>query len=133
MAVLSLEREDDLRDTRRVDALRRELAEAGIADWMALRYRTPGARNVATNVADATAVALDFVADESVSLIHARSYLGGMVANAVRKALGTPYLFDMRGYWVDERIEDGRWFTHPIAESGARRIERALFRAHKPA
>ena len=126
MTVLSLERPEDLQDRDRVAQLGDRLAGAGVR-WVSRPYRLGGARNVATNIADATATALDLATDTPFDLVHARSYLGGMVAHALRRTLGSPYLFDMRGYWVDERIEDGRWFTNPTALAIGRRTERALF------
>ncbi len=30
-------------------------------------------------------------------------------------------------YWVDEKRDEGRWFTHPIAYAAGKRIERELF------
>src|SRR6201999_1054209 len=50
-------------------------------------------------------------------------------AMAARTAFRVPFLFDTRGMWIDERIEDGRWFTNPAALRAGRALERRLFRA----
>ena len=124
--VLSFERESDLADSERVRTLADRLAERDI-EWVHRVYRTPGARNVLTNLADATAVALELAADRPISLTHARSYLGAGIALALRRSLDVPYLFDMRGFWIDELLEEGRWFTNPAALAAGRFTERALF------
>lgn len=40
-------------------------------------------------------------------IIHARSYFAGIMALILKKISGTIFLFDMRGFWVDERKEAG--------------------------
>lgn len=44
-----------------------------------------------------------------VDLVHARSYLGAWVAWWIYKIWKTPFLFDMRGFWADERLEGKIW------------------------
>jgi len=46
---------------------------------------------------------------ESVKLLHCRSYVAAIAALHVKKRLNIPYLFDMRGFWVDERVDSGNW------------------------
>lgn len=43
------------------------------------------------------------------NLIHARSYIAGWIAYRLSRRYGCPWLFDMRGFWVDERRENGQW------------------------
>lgn len=124
--ILSFERATDLADTNRVAELHAWFAARQI-EWIPRTYQQGGARAVAANIAEGTAFALEIAADHDIALTHARSYLGAGVALAVQRTLGVPYLFDMRGYWVDERIEDGRWFTNPAALAVARRAERTMF------
>lgn len=47
--------------------------------------------------------------ENNISLIHCRSYQAAYTAMKIKKELNTPYLFDMRGFWVDERIDGGIW------------------------
>lgn len=42
-------------------------------------------------------------------LIHARSYLSALIALFFKKKYSIPFLFDMRGFWADERIDGGLW------------------------
>lgn len=39
---------------------------------------------------------------------HCRSYIAGLASYALYKG-GVPYLFDMRGFWADERVDGGLW------------------------
>ncbi len=42
-------------------------------------------------------------------LVHCRSYLTGLIGYKLKKKLGIPFLFDMRGFWVDEKIDGKIW------------------------
>ncbi len=42
-------------------------------------------------------------------LVHCRSYPAAMAGLAIKQCHGTPLLFDMRGFWPDQRREGGRW------------------------
>ena len=42
-------------------------------------------------------------------LIHCRSYVAAQVGLMLKKKFGVKFLFDMRGFWVDERVDGGLW------------------------
>lgn len=46
---------------------------------------------------------------ESFDWVHCRSYLAGLVGQKLTKRKGIKFLFDMRGFWADERAESGLW------------------------
>ena len=41
--------------------------------------------------------------------IHARSYVAGLAGLEVKRKFGGKLIFDMRGFWPDQRREGGRW------------------------
>jgi glycosyltransferase involved in cell wall biosynthesis len=43
------------------------------------------------------------------SIIHCRSYLSAMVGLTMKKKFKTKFLFDMRGFWADERVDGKIW------------------------
>ncbi|MES2514095.1 MAG: glycosyltransferase [Bacteroidota bacterium] len=52
---------------------------------------------------------------EANSVLHCRSYLPGLIGLYCKKKFNTGFIFDMRGFWADERIEGGIWSkTNPI-------------------
>lgn len=52
-----------------------------------------------------TRAARDFRPD----IVHCRSYMPLWPALGAARAVGAKVLFDTRGFWVDQRIEGGRW------------------------
>lgn len=48
----------------------------------------------------------------SFDVIHCRSYLSADIGRKLKERTGVKYLFDMRSFWVDERVEGGLWNTN---------------------
>lgn len=46
---------------------------------------------------------------EQFSVLHCRSYIPSLIALSFKRKYGIPFIFDMRGFWADERIEGGIW------------------------
>lgn len=42
-------------------------------------------------------------------IVHCRSYISAMIGQDMKKKFGTKFLFDMRGFWADERVDGGLW------------------------
>jgi len=42
-------------------------------------------------------------------IVHARSYVPSVMALAIKRLTGVKYLFDMRGFWADERADGQLW------------------------
>jgi len=42
-------------------------------------------------------------------IVHARSYVPSVMALAIKRLTGVKYLFDMRGFWADERVDGNLW------------------------
>lgn len=53
--------------------------------------------------------------EHQFELVHCRSYIPGMVGRRLKLKFGLRFLFDMRGFWVDERVDGGQWNLHKFA------------------
>src|SRR5205085_11687182 len=52
--------------------------------------------------------------DCDFDVVHCRSYLPALVGLHLKRRRGVPFLFDMRGFWADERVDGGVWkLTNP--------------------
>lgn len=50
------------------------------------------------------------------TILHCRSYLAGLIGLQAQKKFNTKFIFDMRGFWADERVEGGIWKkSNPIS------------------
>ena len=49
------------------------------------------------------------------NLVHCRSYLPAMIGAFLQKKFKTKFLFDIRGFWADERVEGNIWrLSNPV-------------------
>lgn len=42
-------------------------------------------------------------------MIHCRSYISAEMGLALKRKTGVKFLFDMRGFWADEKVDGGQW------------------------
>lgn len=49
---------------------------------------------------------------EPFDVVHCRSYISALVGLWLKKRYGVKMIFDMRGFWADERIDGGIWPRH---------------------
>ncbi len=55
--------------------------------------------------------AREIVQQQQIELVHCRSYISAHIGRFCQKEFGLPWIFDMRGFWADERVEGGIWNT----------------------
>lgn len=122
--VLSLEKSSTLSNPQVVEAVARRFERLGVV-WKHRVYRH-GVRGIIQNLMTMLGL-LGESTDSSIGILHARSYLAAFVANSISSVSEVPVLFDFRGYWVDERIEEGQWFTNRLGLAIGRLVERRLF------
>ena len=54
-------------------------------------------------------VSFFIVISNNIKIIHARSYAPSLIAYFFKKIMGIYFIFDMRGFWADEKIESFIW------------------------
>ncbi len=107
--LLSFEKSDDWDNVAARDWIAKDIADAGII-WHTLRYhKRPSALATAWDIACGIAVGLWLVVRYRLGIVHARSYVASVMALALKKVTGAKYIFDMRGFWADERVDGGLW------------------------
>jgi glycosyltransferase involved in cell wall biosynthesis len=47
--------------------------------------------------------------EANIDMLHCRSYPSAEVALGIKRKLKIPFLFDMRGFWADEKVDSGHW------------------------
>jgi glycosyltransferase involved in cell wall biosynthesis len=125
--VISLEREHDMADARLVQELEQELIKYGVR-WIRLPFRSGGVKAVMRNCYGVLRAALRVTRRERIWLVHARSYVPAITGWILYLLRRIPFIFDMRGYWIDELVDEGRWFTNPVAYKIGKWIERRLLK-----
>lgn len=53
--------------------------------------------------------------NHAIDIVHCRSYISSLIGLKLKRKNGIPFLFDMRGFWADERIDGKIWnLNNPI-------------------
>lgn len=76
-------------------------------------------------------VAYKILLKNKISIVHCRSYLPALIGMFAKTKFKIRFLFDTRGFWVDERVEGNIWnINNPIyysIYSYFKKLERKLF------
>jgi glycosyltransferase involved in cell wall biosynthesis len=124
--LISFEKKADWDREAAREAVRGRIAAAGIR-WTALRYhKAPTAPATAYDISIGSALASWRALRRRAAILHARSYVAGLMALAAKRATGARFLFDMRGLWADERVDGGLWRAGGRLYRFAKRVERRL-------
>jgi glycosyltransferase involved in cell wall biosynthesis len=109
IALLTFEKPEDLADEPRRLAMWRRLRNLNIA-WVPQKYhKTPPVLSTAFDILEGILKARRICRRRKVRIIHARSYVPALMALGARSVTRAAFLFDMRGFWVDEKVEAGHW------------------------
>lgn len=55
--------------------------------------------------------AIQIVKRDQIDIVHCRSYVTSNIGVYLKQRFGCKYIFDMRGFWADERKDSGAWDT----------------------
>lgn len=89
--------------------------EAGIV-WVPLMYtKKPPVLSTLWDVFKMKRTLLRLHRQYHFSLVHCRSHIPAIGGDYLKRKTGVPYLFDMRGFYADERVDGGLWkMSNPV-------------------
>ena len=109
MILLTFEKSQDLKDSNKVSRTRDEVTNWGVV-WVPLTYhRWPRPLATGFDIAHGMAKALLLAVQHGADIVHSRSYVAALIGLGVKFVTRIPFIFDMRGFWVDEAVEKGMW------------------------
>lgn len=127
--LMSYEKPHDWRNTQLVAEQRASLAGQGIA-WHPLPYhQRPTLPATLYDLARGLPRALRLAQRQRIDAIHVRSYVPMLLGLALKRLLGLPLIFDMRGLWADERADVGQCGRDSRQYRAIKALERASLRA----
>lgn len=126
IVLISFEKSVDWLQVERRESLCSTIRLAGIV-WVPLRYhKRPSVLATGYDIAQGLVVGAWAVIRFRVRIIHARSYVSSVIALALKKLLRLRFVFDMRGFWADERVDGGLWPPESNMYLLAKWVERQL-------
>ena len=125
--ILSFEKQRDLLNSVLYDDVLRRVKQANIS-WKILKYhkRLPLAAT-SLDIICGVLIGLFLIKFRGIQILHARSYVAGVIALLLSKISKVPYIFDIRGFWIDERIDGELWRRGGLQYYIARWFEAKLY------
>ena len=79
-------------------------------DWQPLFYtKNPPILSTLWDIIKLSRLAKATHKKKQFKLIHCRSYISALIGLIFKKKYGIKFLFDMRGFWADERVDGELW------------------------
>jgi glycosyltransferase involved in cell wall biosynthesis len=87
----------------------KELREYNV-EWIRLRYhKNPTIPATAFDIFSGILVGLSVCLRRKVRIVHARGYVAAAISLILKHLLRLRFIFDMRGFWPDEKVDGGQW------------------------
>ncbi len=99
----------------RKNEIAKQLSESGI-EWIPLEYRnSPPVLSTILDIRKAAAIVKKLIKKQDIKILHCRSYIGALIGTLADKNKNCKHIFDMRGFWPDERVDGKIWnLKNPI-------------------
>ena len=119
---LSFEKPSENREVEAV-SYRRRLEECHI-DWVAKRYhKKPAIPATVFDILQGIVSGARVLKEKKIDAIHARGYIAACIGFALKYFFRVSLIFDMRGFWVDEKIDAGSWKKGSIVYRTVKKLE----------
>ncbi|MCC5931184.1 MAG: glycosyltransferase [Cyclobacteriaceae bacterium] len=105
--IISFEKKEAFR--RQKEIIQRQLVGYSIVWHPQVYHKFPPVLSAMYDVAIMRKMAFELHKEYKFGAVWCRSYLPGMVGMALKRKTGLKFIFDMRGFWPDERVEGGTW------------------------
>lgn len=107
--LISFEKKKDRRNKKKIDEMRKSLSNTNI-HWIPLTYhKSPSILATTFDITIGIFVAMWLTLTKKIKIVHARSYVPALMSLFIKQTTGAKFLFDMRGFWADERTDGGLW------------------------
>jgi glycosyltransferase involved in cell wall biosynthesis len=85
-------------------------------EWVPLNYtKKPPVLSTLYDVWHMKRKAFELHQSRQFKIVHCRSYISALVGIDIKEKLGVKFVFDMRGFYADERLDGGIWkLSNPV-------------------
>lgn len=130
ISLVSFEKRARVREAgETITALRRDLVTRNV-DWSMLIYhKSPTVPATLYDIGRGIIVGSKLIHRRNLNVVHARSYVAALMAWWLARQTGAKFIFDMRGFWADERVEGNLWPRGGFLYRMAKRCETGFLRA----
>lgn len=126
ITLISFEKISDYYNKRNFYLTSDQISKANIR-WIPLLYhKSFPLLSTLIDISKGVLNSVKVVKQKNINIIHARSFIPSIIALCSCTLSKSKYIYDMRGFWVDERLESGQLKKKSIVLSTLRFIDRIL-------
>ena len=105
--LISCEKEENY--TANKEKIAKILSDNNI-QWIPLNYtKKPPIFSTLYDIYKIKKIAAKLQQEQPFSVVHCRSYIAALVGLQLKKRFGIKFIFDMRGFWANERVDGKIW------------------------
>jgi len=79
-------------------------------DWYPVKYtKSPAIISTIKDIIIIKKLSLKLHKEKNFYAVHCRSYVPAIIGRKLKQNFGIKFIFDMRGFWADERIDGNVW------------------------
>jgi glycosyltransferase involved in cell wall biosynthesis len=79
-------------------------------NWIPMRYtKNPPVISTWGDLLRGKKKIRELFGEKRFDLVHCRGYISALLGLYCKKKYGSAFIFDMRGWWADEKLESGNW------------------------
>ncbi len=92
-----------------IESIQKDLMEKGI-EWLNIPYtKSPLVLSTMYDVYKMQVACKKLCRTNNFDIVHCRSYITSLIGLLLKRKFGLKFIFDMRGFYADERIDGGMW------------------------
>ena len=124
--LISFEKPSDKKDRILYEKVVERVNKANIQWHPQTYHKSPTAIATLWDIFYATILGFWLIKKYNLKIVHARSYVASVSALVLKKIFGICFIFDMRGFWADERIDGEIWPSGSYLYTIAKRLEKSF-------
>jgi glycosyltransferase involved in cell wall biosynthesis len=126
ITLVTFEKPADM-ERKEMERVRGSLGGAGVR-WLPLRYhKRPKLPATALDISHGIARGILERTRERPDIVHARTFVGGLIGLAVARLTGASLIYHNEGFYPDEQVDAGVWRQESTPHRIARRLEERLY------
>lgn len=126
-ALISFEKSADLGRTASIQGLESRVRQSGVT-WHRLRYhKHPRVPATLFDIIHGWLRAVNVGRRLHATVVHGRTFVGGLVGRAAATTLGLPFIYHNEGFYPDEMVDGGFWRQDSLQYRAAKRLEDMMY------
>jgi len=124
--LMSFEKSADLNNHKLLHSMQDRISKTSIK-WIIRRYhKTPSMLATSYDLLAGIIHCSYLIWNHKIKVIHARSYPPALIALFFKKFFGIKFIFDMRGFWADERVDGNIWNRKSLVFKITKSLEKSF-------